>query len=306
MALHCHADTLEHVRVWELAEELRVLPTDVLELIKPYDTYVTSHLATVPRQALDAIRAHPPEPVPGYYGLQDERRRRRLPRMLREAEDQATVARQHARPSRPRPGTPPRRRYRHRPGPKPVSYEPPYEDLDDDGYGVDPTRELQWEPVWSTRDVARYYGVKPATVRSWVTRGHLTPCGTDGPSHIFRRSDIRDAVTAIAGRRKRPAFPAKPSRQGDLDTQAQAASPLTRRRPTPHGIAHPSLQRLAAVTPNATVTTAEAAKLTGLAPATIRAWVHRGHLTPATRAPDQPAREQRYRLEDLQAATRRR
>jgi hypothetical protein len=50
------------VRVWELAEELRVESAHVLALIEPYDKYVRSHLSTVPELALRAIRADPPNP----------------------------------------------------------------------------------------------------------------------------------------------------------------------------------------------------------------------------------------------------
>lgn len=94
------------VRVWELAEQLRVPSADVLELIKPYDAYVTSHLRSVPQHALGAIRANPPAPHPGYYGHQEQLRRRRLPRRVREAEDRATAARQQ-RPPPQQPGEPP-------------------------------------------------------------------------------------------------------------------------------------------------------------------------------------------------------
>lgn len=59
-----------------------------------------------------------------------------------------------------------------------------------------------------------------------------------------------------------------------------------------YGVPNATLQRLAAVTPNTTITTAEAAKLAGL--------------SPATRAPNQPAGQQRFRLEDLHNATKRR
>lgn len=293
--LHCHTDSVPLVRVWELAEELHVLSADILELIRPHDPWVTSHLAAVPRQALDAIRAAPPAPkwhAGEYYEWHTP------PPGYRPAP-----------PAPPTPTRPRRRRYRRRPGPKLISFEPPYEETND-GYGNNPTEDLRYEPIWSTRDVARYYGLTPATIRQWVRRGHLEPCGTSGPSHIFAREDVYAAAGAVARRRKTTATPAPATPPGDPHQERPSGRrPPRGRRPndldqSSVGIGSAKLQRLAAVTPKALVTTNEAATLLGLAPATIRAWVRRGHLAPAT--PPAGQRQLHFRLADLDQAARRR
>lgn len=164
------------MRVWELAEELRVMSSDVLKLIEPYDRYVTSHFANVPKQALDAIRASPPAPLWTASECDQWHPCQRAPVPTPEA---------ISAPRLPRP----RRLYRRPSGPGRVTFEPPFE-VDDDGYGNDPTGELAYEPIWSTRDVAAYFGVVSASVRKWVARGYLHPCGKQGPSHIFESEAV--------------------------------------------------------------------------------------------------------------------
>lgn len=264
------------MRVWELAEELGVMSADILDLIKPHDAYVTSHLATVPRQALDAIRANPPAERWQPHQYDEWHPWNRTPASF---------------VPRPTPLTDPatgrRRRWRLRPGPKPITFEPPYEE-DARGYGNDTIAELTYEPIWTTRDITRYYGVNAATVRQWVKRGHLAPCGKQGPSHTFRRHDIAAAVNAINGRRTATGQPKDP-------------------RPGEHGgLNAAALNRLANVKPNTIVTTTEAAALLGLAPSTIRAWVRRGHLKPSRASIDPPTRGLYFRLEDIHEAARRR
>ena len=306
------------MRVWELAEELGVSSADVLALISPYDAYVTSHLANVPRQALDAIRVSPPRPArPRAAVAPDAHQLRSRPVRLDDSwSPEATT--------RPRPGTrPPSRRFRRRPGPKPVSFEPPYEE-DHDGYGNDPTADLRFEPVWSTGDVARFFDVDPATVRQWVKRGHLQPTGAVGPSHVFDRDHVLSAGRAITARRKAPGQPdqnrprgtpaashTRPPEAGPLDSVHPNSShrPLRASSDARHtlpGLEMRALHRLAAVTPNALVTTTEAATMLGLAPATIRAWVARGHLEAATADAPHDARRLHFRIADVYAAASRR
>lgn len=287
------------MRVWELAEELRVMSSDVLKLIEPYDRYVTSHFANVPRQALDAIRTSPPAPLWTSSEHDQWPSCQRGPVPTPEASSP---------PLPPRP----RRPYRRPPGPGRVTFEPPYE-VDDDGYGNDPTGELAYEPIWSTRDVAAYFGVETATVRKWVARGYLHPCGKQGPSHIFECEGVYAAVDAIKGRTNSAGQPAprrhtigldipdrdtlarRPGRQdrrGGIRTDAREIGPLGTL----------ALHRLAVVSPESLLTTAEAATVIGISRATIRSWVRRGHLAPSRTS---TARGLCFRLADVYAAARR-
>lgn len=36
-----------------------------------------------------------------------------------------------------------------------------------------------WDADLTTAEAAEFAGVKPATIRKWVERGHLAPCGRD-------------------------------------------------------------------------------------------------------------------------------
>lgn len=312
------------VRVWELAEELHILSSELLELIAPYDPYVTSHLANVPHQAIDPIRANPPPPTWGegeYLAAHPHAARWYQPLpppTLGAPQPLAGRARRRSRGWR-------------RPGPARVSFEPPYE-VDEDGYDNDPVAELVYEPLWSTRDVARYFGVKAATVRQWVKRGYLAPSGTHGPSHVFDKDDVLDAVETIRARERRTALAAPPPVDPAADETGadglQVASdafgypmpyraqraPLRRR---PHqgpptdsvatrqldGLGTHSLARLASAAPNSLVTTSEAADLLGLSPATLRSWVARGHLRPS---PSSKPRALLFRIADVYSAARRR
>lgn len=302
------------VRVWELAEELRVTSSVVLKLIEPYDSYVTSHFSNVPRQALDAIRASPPTPLwrPGEYSLGHPWQRTYAQTPPAGAARPSAGA---AGPGVPRDAgapVPPRpKRFRRRPGPARVTFEPPYE-VDENGYSNDPTGELRYEPIWSTRDVATYFGVEPATVRKWVARGYLQPCGKQGPSHTFERHSVYAALDAIRDRTKAPGQPAPGRDAADVD----ARDPYTSRRPGrrvrrggittyereigPLGTL--ALHRLAVTSPESLLTTTETATVLGVSPATIRSWVRRGHLTPSRAS---TARGHRFRLTDVYTAARR-
>lgn len=264
------------MRVWELAENLQITPAELLALIEPFDSYVTSHLCTVPEMALRAIQANPPEPTRKHGEYYWHANPVPLSRPVA------------AQPGSARPvsipfvnGGPRRRR---RPGPEPVSFKPPYDE--DDRRCNDPTIELTYEPTWSTRDVAHYFGVKPSTVRQWVARGHLTPDGKHGPSHVFHKNDIFAATAAINARKNTAG---KPSRRAGESNR-------------PGGLSTRDLHRLAKVSPGTLLTITDAAAILGLAPATIRAWIRRGHVSPHhTSTP----RRVLITLEDLYQATRR-
>ncbi|MGW0640453.1 helix-turn-helix domain-containing protein [Nocardia salmonicida] len=45
----------------------------------------------------------------------------------------------------------------------------------------------------TTTEAARLLGVAPSTVRSWVTRGHLEPCGRRRRSHLFTVGSVLTA-----------------------------------------------------------------------------------------------------------------
>ena len=261
------------IRVWELAQSLRSTTAELLGLIEPYDKYVTSHLATIPEMALRAIHSDPPVST------------RKFNDYYRHAEPRSSPAPAAAL----RPGVSPfsgsRRRSRRRPGPRPVSFEPPYEE-DAHGWGNDPTAELRFEPIWSTRDVALYYGVKPATVRQWVARGYLTPEGKEGPSHVFARNEVMEAWAHISARRNRSGKPSSHS------------GPPSR----PCGLSTGALDRINRVTPESLVTISEAAVMLGLAPATIRSWIRRGRITPH---PASTPRRTLVSVADVHAAARR-
>lgn len=314
VAWHCHADTRRryhrHMRVWELAEELHVLSVDILELIKPHDPYVTSHLANVPRQALDAIRAAPPAAKwhPGEYYDWHPHADRPAPTTGRGATPKG-----------------PPRKIRRRPGPRRVSFEPPYEE-GEDGYPDDTLEELRYEPIWSTVDVAAFYRVKPATVRQWVHRGHLLPAGKVGPSYVFERRAVYAATDAIRQRRTRPGYPrptTAPAPDTNRTTPSEAPASLMYVQDMwslddidpectedPARLDNWALNRLKNVTPNALITTGEAAVMLGVAPATIRSWVRRGHLSPSpprqVPASGRRPRASLFRLVDVYSAARRR
>ncbi|WP_158282892.1 helix-turn-helix domain-containing protein [Nocardioides silvaticus] len=265
------------MRVWELAESLRITTAELLALIEPYDKYVTSHLATIPEMALRAIQSDPPAPTrkfSDYYWHAEPRPR------PRPSPAPPAASRLGGNPFSGRRG-----RLRRRPGPRPVSFEPPYEE-DDHGWGNDPTADLKYEPIWSTRDVARYYDVKPATVRQWVARGYLTPEGKEGPSHVFARNEVMDAWADISARR---------NESGKASSQSWPPS-------RPRGLHATDLDRLNKVTPESLVTITEAAVMLGLAPATIRSWIRRGHITPH---PTSTPRRTLVSVADVHAAARR-
>lgn len=137
-------------------------------------------------------------------------------------------------PSRPpapgrRPGWyRPRRRP---PGPLPVTYQPPWTPSDpDDDYEYDhydPREELREQPVLSTRDVAELCGVRPAAVRQWITRGHLTPSGA---SHIFDTTAVLAAAHLIPKPRQATRKPSRPEHP-----KPRAIRP-PQRRPTAHRV----------------------------------------------------------------------
>lgn len=95
-------------------------------------------------------------------------------------------------------------------------------------------------------------GVAPETIRQWASRGYLCKQGMRGRAALYDIDDLRRVRAHTRTRHNvAPAFP-------QLDIPA-----------TYH---------------NREITTTEVARLLGVAPSTVRAWVDRGHLAPTRRA----------------------
>lgn len=115
----------------------------------------------------------------------------------------------------------------------------------------------------TTSEAATFAGVTPATIRQWVSRGHLEPVGRRSRSATFNPFDVQAAGS----------------------TTSRRARTATGRRP------HFPEHKL-----NALVTASDAATAAKVAPATIRSWVARGNLHPVTPAGKRP---QLFRLGDV-------
>jgi hypothetical protein len=288
-------------RVWEVAEELDVASPEVIAALRERGEWVTSHLSTVPGTVLDELRrtlrpvaaaTQPPtDPTTGTTTTGIATPATPTPRRADGPALRPGTNPFHRPPEppgqrrRPRPAPPRRRRP---PGPAPVTYEGAWEpDPYDGDLYIDPRADLRYQPVLSTRDVAALCEVSPACVRQWVTRGYLTPIGRNGPSAIFETTAVL-ATAHDVGRRRKP-----------RGTPADRTTP----RVAPPGVTNPGtpvstveLHRLARVYPNLVLDTAGAAGLLGVKTATIRSWVHRGHLRPL---PTSTPRSLDFRFTDL-------
>lgn len=259
------------MRVWELAEQLRIPTADVIALLRAEGEWVTSHLNKVPGILVATIvtNAPPPSKTDADY----------LPRPPTAAERAAWQEARQAYDAETR------RLRRKRPGPRPVTMSLPY---DEGAYYRDEEDELRAQGEASTRDLTFFTGVKANTVRQWVARGYITPVRKIGGSNVFDVDDFLTAYYEIPIRRS-PRVRAR---------QRHPHSP--RRKP---GLTSAQFARLNRVHPDRLVTLADAASLTGVAPATIRTWIHRGRLVA-----DRTSRPRavKFRIRDLYTATRRR
>lgn len=81
----------------------------------------------------------------------------------------------------------PRVRWRRRPGPERIAR---YTTTNRDQ--LEQWNDLDLDLI-STRDVAEYLKVQPATVRQWAKRGYIRPVGTIGPANLFSRRQVAAA-----------------------------------------------------------------------------------------------------------------
>jgi DNA-binding transcriptional MerR regulator len=135
--------------------------------------------------------------------------------------------------------------------------------MHEDGWS-DRRRWIGPDPV-TTAQAARAAEVSPATIRKWVTRGHLHPSAHDGRSNVFRLDDVLRARDGAAVRNRQPK-----SLHSSRDRDFRFHLPDRFR-----GVTSANLQDL--------VTAQEGAKNAGVAASTVRSWVHRGLLVPAGR-----------------------
>lgn len=122
------------------------------------------------------------------------------------------------------------------------------------------------EPTWvgpvhlTAVEAGRAVGVSPSTVRQWVVRGHLRSIGLRGRAKLYRSSEVIAVSKQTATRARQP-------------VQSLAGR-----------FGHPVPGfRDEAVHQDDLVDSNEAARSARVSPATIRAWVSRGHLKPAGR-----------------------
>lgn len=96
-------------------------------------------------------------------------------------------------------------------------------------------------------EASRALGVKPATIRKWVSRGYLVRTDTQGRAALYLRRNVEQAGRQAHNKTRRSAEP--------------WATPRYRRP----------------------ITALEASALVGVSPTTIRMWVNRGLLSPVAR-----------------------
>lgn len=248
------------MRVYELARIRGVSAADLITQLRADGEWVASHLSVMPTPVLSRY-------LPPSHSVAATAPPRRSV-----SESRTSL------PSLPpaRVPFPPRPKPRRRPGPRPITMQRAarWDDYDD------PIADLRYEPELTTRDVADFFRVQQATVRQWVARGYLTPIRREGPSNIFRTSEVLDAFDLIEPRRK-AAGEAPRSRSFFATTIA-----ANRVEPKHY---------------DRIVTIHDAAKLVGVNPATIRTWMRRGYLTPTS---DSKPRAVRLRIRNVIDAAR--
>ena len=122
--------------------------------------------------------------------------------------------------------------------------------------------------VVTASEGARLCDVKPETIRQWVIRGHLTAVDKRGRSPLYATSELRRVAYSVSQRTK--AAPGQCVHIGSRDLDALVSSK-------------------------------EAARIVGISASTVRAWVGRGHLTPAVANSCRPL----FKVVDVLSAARR-
>jgi len=260
------------MRVYQLAHELGTSSRELIDRLRADGEWVASHLSRVPEPHVRRLRATDSVRQDSRVDSPDSLvtgRPTDLPELSNPDKDERPLGRE---PWPPR-MTP---RLRRRPGPRPLSFQQPPVDQYDD-----PVENLRYEPELTTRDVADLLGVTPATVRMWVRRGHITPIGKYRNSNVFDTGAVRDAHDAIRSR-----------------TKSVGSS---RRDESEWRLPQPAVN-IPAKFHDVIVDVRQAAALAKVRPATIRTWIHRGHLQPL---PSSQPREVRLRVGDVFKAARR-
>lgn len=129
-------------------------------------------------------------------------------------------------------------------------------------------QEAKKQPV-TTETAAEMLGIRPATLRQWVSRGHLQPVGRTGRQNLYQRADLHRVQAEVQARTQR--VPGLKTAHVDSKHFEQL------------------------------ITAAAAAGIARVSPSTIRNWVLRGHLQPAGR----DGRRHLYRVVDVLRAARR-
>jgi hypothetical protein len=257
------------MRVYELARLLGISSRELLGRLRADGEWLTSHMSLVPEPRVRLMTTTSDAAGAGLPPLTPARN-----------QQAANISPPGADASQPWQRSfieaLPRSYWRRKPGPtRPTFIDPsPTDDYDD---------SVRYGPELTTRDVAILCGVTPATVRMWVRRGHITPTRTYRNSNVFDTEAVLSAHEAIRSRSK-PARPEPPSQRPTWQVVRPVVNIPTRYH-------------------DKVVSIREAAHLAQVRPATIRTWIHRGHLRPL---PGTPSREVRLRVGDVFKAARRR
>lgn len=152
----------------------------------------------------------------------------------------------------------------------------------DDAYWDDRRVWRNWDgpDELTTAEAAIAYAVRPATVRQWVHRGHLTPIRRDGRTLIFEARAVYTAAIATGDRNQQPGGPLR--RDFDRDRE--------------HGARGVTAEAMTAL-----VTAEAAGAAVGVSPSTVRSWKRRGHISPVQHRGRTPF----YLLADVVAVARR-
>ena len=252
------------MRVYELARALGAPASEVVATLRADGEWVDSHLSVVVQPVADRYLSQQPAPV---------QQRPRDPAPVQPPLNYPDPSPAPAGADRVR-----KVRFRRTPGPPRATAQQPSRYEHDD-----PVDDLQHQVEITTRDVADLLRVRQATVRRWVARGHISPVGKLGPSHVFTTRDVLAAYDAIKSRRK-ASGQSQRDHLDDTSFLSGGSRPIDRIRPRHH---------------DAVVDVGEAALLIHVSPATIRSWIHRGHLIPLRSS---KPRATRLRLGDVIAA----